>query len=315
MSGNFLKPGKTVYSEWFREYRLSDTELKQLQNCLLGIFADIRELCDEHGIGYMMCGGTLLGTVRHKGFIPWDDDIDIMMLRSDFEKFVQVLQKEQRAGRYTDYELAVPCVSEGYYFKIPKLYAKNTEYRSVSYMGNPGYNMVAVDIFVVEPVPQNHLRRLLRGLIYDLAFYASAFCLDYLHPSPVIMEKCGSNREIRRYYRFRRNVGCIFSHIGGIRLYLKICDRLGRYSGRSAYMGTPADISYRQGIFPKELFTETARGEFCGLSVIIPKDYDSYLRDQYGDYMTEPPEHEREIHVAYSMDVAKALREPEPDVQ
>ncbi len=290
-----------------KKYKVPETyqkiDLEECRDIALDILIDVADFCEKHEITYFLSVGTLLGAIRHKGFIPWDDDIDVMMLRADFEKFTDVLLKIQKNGQYTGYELALPLRSGDYCFKIPKLYAKKTKYCSISYMGNPRYNMVGLDIFVVENIPQNRLQRALRGLAYDFSFYASSFCLDHLYPSPVILAKSRKNREVRRFYRFRRCVGAFFSHVGGIRFYLKVCDRLGRYPRNTSLMGIPSGIAYNREVFDAKLFTEAEQGEFCGLTVNIPKAYADYLRNLYGDYQKIPAGEEREIHVAYRVDV------------
>ncbi len=303
MFSDIFKSGKSVYSKWFAQYRLSDEQLRDLQNCLLKILTDLKTFCDAHDICLMACAGTLLGAIRHKGFIPWDDDIDVMMLREDYDRFEKLFLEAQQNGEFKEYELAIPLVSKEYYFKIPKLYLKGTEYRSVNYMGNPRYNEVGLDFFIIEKVPQNGIRRFFRGLIHDFAFYASSFCLDARYPSPVILEKCRESREVRRFYSFRRRLGSLFSHLGGMKFYLKICAKTEEYRGKSSLCAFPTGISYNREVFPESVFTETVKCDFCGLKLDIPKDYDGYLRNLYGDYMIIPEEDEREIHVAYSLKV------------
>ena len=298
----YFRPGKEIYSGCFEKYRLDQEALESLQKRLLRIFSDIKNLCDENGIGYMMHAGTLLGTVRHQGFIPWDDDIDILMLREDYEKFRTVFRAANKAGALTDYILAEPYETPGFFFKIPKIYDRNTRFLSVNYMGNPDYNMVGVDIFIVESVPASRFVRTFRYGIYRFAFYASALCMDYMYPSPVIIKEGRSNRELGRYYDFRRLLGAMFSRLGGIRFYLGICRRMERYSGKRTLRGFPSDPVVKK-VYDLSMFTRTAEGMFCGLEVKIPADYDSFLQDQYGDYMKIPPENEREIHVAYEMEL------------
>ena len=296
---NLFKPGKGIYSAGFDEYRLSDNDIVKLQNSLLDLFLTFKKLCDDNNIGYMMWGGSLLGTVRHGGFIPWDDDIDIMMKREDYERFVKVLDNEQLCGNLKDLLLARPFESEGYYFKIPKLYKTNTEYMSINYMGNPKYNMIGIDIFILEKVPENRLIRKLRYIIYNIAYYASALCLDYMYPSPIIMERRLSDPQLKDFYDFRRSLGCIFSHLGGMDLYLRICDHAVRYNGKTSLRGIPSGTI--REFFPDHDLEQTLEADFCGHKVRILKNYDHYLKYLYGDYMQIPPKDKQEIHVAYSL--------------
>ncbi len=298
----YFRPGKEIYSECFEAYRLDDEQLERLQKRLLKIFSDIKKLCDENGIGYMMHAGSLLGTVRHQGFIPWDDDIDILMLREDYEKFRTAFREAVKSGELADYVLAEPYKSPGYYFKIPKIYDRNTKFLSVNYMGNPDYNMACVDIFIAENVPADPLVRRIRYGIYRFAFYASALCLDYMYPSPVIMEEGRRSRDLGRYYAFRRGLGGFFSHIGGMRFYLWICRRMETYSGKRLLTGFPSDPVVKNA-YDQSMFRTYATGNFCKTEVKVPADYDAFLKDQYGDYMKIPPECEREIHTAYEMEL------------
>lgn len=293
-----FRPGKGVYTTMFEQYRLSDADILLLHHDLMKIFLTFKDICDENNLRYMMWCGNLVGTVIYKGFVPWDDDIDVMITREDYDRFVEIFTARQQAGDLEDYLLAEPLCSEGYYFKIPKLYLKNTDYTSINYMGNPRYNMIGIDIFILEKVPANRVTRELRRRVYNFAYYASALCLDYKYPSPVIMQACKSNKELASFYGFRRRLGAFFSYIGGMRFYLKICGRLAHYKRQSPYRmilsGTIREV------FSDDDLAIECYGEYSGHTVRIPKNYDRYLRGMYGDYTKPPKEQDREIHVAYS---------------
>ena len=88
-----IKTAKSVLSKYIKDKR-DDEELYKLHNVLFHILKDVRDCCMRHGLTYMLGGGTCLGAVRHKGFIPWDDDVDIMMPRKDCEFLVDALKKD-----------------------------------------------------------------------------------------------------------------------------------------------------------------------------------------------------------------------------
>ena len=288
---------KSMYSKYFSEYRLSMNQIKELQKTLLEMFIDIKEVCDKYQINYMLSGGTLLGAVRHKGFIPWDDDIDIMMLRKDYERFAAVFQRELAEK----YELAEPLSDSKYVSKAPKIFKKGTTYVEVASCGIQKFDMIFIDVFIIENMAEPGLQRKIISKIYDFAFKAASVCVDYKYPSSVIIEKGKVEKDVKEYYTLRRRLGWIFSHVGGMRFYLKLVDKIGKKYKESNWLGVPSAISYNREIFDKKVFTELTEGEFCGIAVKIPKQYDVYLTNLYGDYMELPPENKREVHVAYKL--------------
>ena len=293
-----MKTSKSVYSECFEEYRMSDETLKKLQHELLGMFEDIKSVCDENSIDYMLAYGTMLGAVRHQGFIPWDDDIDIMMLRSEYEKFVGKF----KAAFPEKYVVVEPLSDPLYVSKMIKIYKRGTTFVEIPTAGVGGMDMLFIDIFLVENVPAPGLHRKLKAALYNFAFRASSVCLDYQYPSPVIEEKAREIRELDEYYRFRKRLGSVFAHLGGIRFYLRLCERLAQQKKESGWMAIPSGVSYDREIFPERVFKELITANFCGLECKIPAAYDEYLRNRYGDYMEIPPEDKREYHAAYKIE-------------
>lgn len=133
-------------------HELTPEELKALQACFLEIIKDIDRVCQEHGLCYMAAGGTALGSVRHKGFIPWDDDVDILMPREDLNRFVELF--EECMG--DKYELTTPN-SDKYQLEsmISAVYKKNTLKAAFLDYNTPFPKGVHIDIFAIESVPRN----------------------------------------------------------------------------------------------------------------------------------------------------------------
>ena len=141
-----MQDSKGLYSKCFAEYRLSYKDLHRLQQVLLTMLVDIKTVCDRHQINYMLCGGTTLGAVRHQGFIPWDDDVDVMMLRSEFNRFKKVF----RDAFSEKYELVEPLSDPRYVGKLVKIYKKGTTFIEIPTAGVGGPDMIFVDLFLIE---------------------------------------------------------------------------------------------------------------------------------------------------------------------
>ena len=290
-----MEHSKSLYSRCFDEYKLTDEQLKKLQDALLGMLVDVMAVCDKYGIDCMLAYGTTLGAVRHRGFIPWDDDVDVMMLRSEFERFREVFRSEF-PGKY---ELDEPLSDPRYVSKIVKIFKKGTSFVELPAAGVGGPDMIFIDLFLIENVPAPGIGRKLVKLAYETAFKAASLCVDYRYPSPPIMEKCRTDPELKKYYRTRRLLGFFPATLGGMSFYLKICEKLADRKKKSGWLGIPGDGNYTEAIYPAGIYTETATAEFCGYQMKIPKDYDTYLRQLYGDYMQIPPPEKQEYHSAY----------------
>ena len=294
-----MKSSKALYSRCFKEYELQGENLKRLQDNLLEMFLDIKQVCETYDIKYMLSGGTLLGAVRHGEFIPWDDDIDLMMLRREYERFksvfVEVLSDK--------YELVEPLQDKYVICKQPKIYKKHSVYVEIPTAGIPEHGELFIDLFVIENVPKPGLKRKIKAKIYDFAYKASSVCADYVYPSPVIEEKAKKDSELNEYYTFRKRMGSVFSHLGGLHFYLSICNCLGKGKEETGWMGIPSGINYEKEIVPSRVYEELTTGTFCGYKVSIPQNYDIYLRNLYGDYMQIPPEEKREYHAAYKVEL------------
>ena len=290
---------KALYAEIFKDYQLSEEQLKTLQEELLKMFLDLKRVFDKHCINYMMSGGSLLGTIRHSGFIPWDDDIDLMMTRYNYELLKKVFDDELG----DKYILAEPLSDPKYINKMPKIFKKNTTYVEIPTAGIDSYHMMFIDLFIIENMPKPGIKRRINSLIYDIAFKGTSACCDYLYPSPPIIERMRENTVLRKYYSKRRIIGSIFSHIGGYNFYSRLLQRIASKYNETGWKGVPSAISYNREIFESEVFEKLTTGVFCGVEVKIPLYFDKYLNNLYGDYMIIPPENKREVHIAYKIDV------------
>ena len=278
-------------SDYLRE--LTDDESKALKQALLAMYVDIARLCEAHNLTVMLCGGSCLGAIRHKGFIPWDDDLDLLMPRRDYEQLIRLLEQ---GALGENYEFNTPNSKTDAKNVFLKIYRRNTLNVDI-YSDTPAFPQgIAIDVFALDAVPRTRFGQYVKGLIANGLQFASIVVLYAQYPSEHLREFMSLDRDMLRRYRFK----CMLGRILGIIPHSKwvwwfdrfvVCDRDDRQ------WGIPTGRKYYNGeIFPREVYVPAAEAEFEGMKVHIPNQFDPYLRNLYKDYMQLPPEDKRERH-------------------
>ena len=271
-------------------YELSEEKLEALKSCLLNMAADVVSVCERNGIRISLAGGSALGAVRHHGFIPWDDDLDLMMPRSDYPKFCEVFQRE--LGK--QYELVAPNMGEKYKNRFPKVFKRGTVFRTIAFMDSDLPNEIFLDIFLLENAPRPGIVRFFKGLWCNALMYASSRAEMYRCDNPVLRSHMSATEETKRSYARTVLVGKLFSVIP-LRTWFDWVDRAVQHKAVTGYLGLPTGRKHYFGeIFPESVFLPFAKGKFEGLELPLPADCDAYLRNLYGDYMQIPPPEKRE---------------------
>ena len=250
-------------------------EIKELQQIELGILLDVDRVCREEGIEYFLGEGTLLGAVRHHGFIPWDDDVDLIMKRPEYERFLQVAQR----ALGEKYQVQHFTTVENYWSPFIKirLVAGEQKYRQQHIAHLTRNNGPYIDIFPMEYVPkedspaqrrQSFKIRLFRGM------------LSY---------KLGLRRADTLKKKIVRLCACFYS----VKRIHKTLDKtFKKYAslGKTDYLATLASYhDYKCQTVPASVYDEQLFVDFEGHQLPIPKEYDYLLTKIYGDYMTPPP--------------------------
>ena len=276
-------------------HKFSDEELKTVQTLILEIYRDVKKLCDEHGLTLMLGGGSCLGAVRHRGFIPWDDDMDCVMPRADYEKFKLIF--DSALGE--KYALQVPNlnghIASNLFMKVVR--REGPFYREIGQALSPGEKGLWLDIVPMDYAPENPFKRLCKGLFCDaLAFLAVSQYL-YKFKDPLYAAAMKGSFWGRMKYYARNALGFLMS----VRPYThryNAFDRLCRGKEETSLVTFPAGIRHYLGeCMPKDVFLPAGEGEFEGESAVLPGKAHRYLRHMYGaDYMKLPPEEKRKGH-------------------
>lgn len=249
---------------------------------LLNLLQRFDHICRNYQLRYFVYGGTALGAIRHKGIIPWDDDIDIGMPRSDYERLLMI------AERWDEKEVEVKSIynDHSYCYPFAKLYDTHTtlvEQERCLYVGG-----IFLDIFPLDGVPEDEEKR--KSL---LSRYAKARRICIALTIDNKWGECKSIKE-RLYWIKCRLFGLIFNR----EKWLRRCDEIAKtykYEECITVQNFHGIAGYRE-IIPKACLGEGCILPFDGLQVIGPAMPDKYLTYIYGDYMTPPPIEKRKPH-------------------
>ena len=262
---------------------LPESELRRLQLVQLELLEELDRVCRKHGIRYLMDGGTMIGAVRHKGFIPWDDDIDVAMLREDYEKFKRVAWDLNSDLCFFQDHTTDPHYRWGY----GKLRKKGTSFIRQGQEHIRCQDGVFIDIFPFDDIPKSRFMQKLQDMYL--------FCLRKILWSEVGRVAC---RGVWRTWYW------LLSKIPH-RLVLAMVDALAAKSRNDSprkvrILMFPAFTKKGEYGLDKRVLLEVEEFEFEGKKFLGYKNYDERLSAEYGDYMKLPPEAERVPHLEFS---------------
>ena len=274
-----------------------DGELARQTSCIqkadLLIIQELDRICQKHGIGYFICGGTQLGYMRHEGFIPWDDDVDVGMLRSDYDRFLQVAEKELSEGFFLQTRKTDP--------NIPYLFSKirmdHTEYITTYNEFRDFHKGVCLDIFPFDYLPDHP--QLCQGFIKEVLKYSREhhdLANRKYGDVPKLVEP--RNALERRYYREEEQELQKYRLLDLGPSQKKYVDAATRYNAQAQELGLTIVASFIPTFTYVDLndLLPYQRGMFAGVEVSLAKRPDVFLEMQYGDYMQLPPPHLRVPH-------------------
>ena len=253
--------------------------LRKVQLVQLEIAKEIKRVCKENNIRYFLTAGTLLGAVRHKGFIPWDDDLDIGMLQEDYDKFCQIAQKVLS----NKYQFVNWQIDPYYALPIGKVCKKGTIFQEgKSYKGNT--NGIYVDIIVYHNAPLNPKTR---QYLIDRLNILERLILMKNHYRPWI-ENNKINWKKRLMYLPIQLCSCFFTRENLINKHIALQSQ-PKTDSLYGSLG-PRHVT----ILPRRWFENTHEITFEDTEFAVCDEVKQYLCAVYGDYMQLPPKNERE---------------------
>lgn len=269
-------------------------KLEKVHEILLAYILEVDRICKKHNIKYFLAGGTLLGAIRHKGFIPWDDDADVMMLREDYDKFIKVAQDELPPNLFVQN----PKTEKLNHHVFTKIRIDNTLFATAhtgKFMNM--HNGIFFDILSQDNTSNNKL-------IQKIHIYATLITRSMVFNkwAKKRMKTGGNHPILCRIANFTKD---IFSF--GFLEYIQdhtITFFKNKEDAKYLYDGMGRNL--RRGVFPKKWLEEVIYVDFEGYKLPVPKYYDEYLTYLYGDYMQMIPVSKRRTsHSIVLMDLGE----------
>lgn len=263
---------------------METNELKSLHGELLKMMKEIHQICMEYDIKYSMLAGTMLGAIRHKGFIPWDDDIDLSMTYDNYKKFIDVMAHLNHPWLEIEYPL------EKNYNYFIKVYNKNTTLVEIDYQND--IKGVFIDVFPVVCAGDTYEE--VNRRITKCSFYKALLSRKLGTIKNDTLK--GKTFEFLSYFFPKRF------------LYNRIIASYEEANSKERKLSTVL-FSWNKDTMPTEMYRKISLynfedTQFCGFS-----NYDKYLSDKFGDYMKLPPEDKRNPHHFKVLDLNTPYRE------
>jgi lipopolysaccharide cholinephosphotransferase len=271
-------------SSYSGESVLSDKQLKKLQELSLMILDDVIYICKENNIEFLLIGGSAIGALRNKGFIPWDDDIDIAMTRENYEVF-----HDKFSCEFSEKYLITDSRDKKNYGRvIPKIRIKGTTYRTILEhdLGECGIRM---DIFIIENTYNNKVLRYIHGILSLFFGFALSCRRLYMWRKEFSKLYNGMSFKIKKIFGFVFSFTSIDKWARWTDYWYSKCK-----DNKSEYVTLPSDVKHFFGEIEKR--RDICNGhivEYEHRNVKVPLKYDEYLKKRYGDYMQEPSENDR----------------------
>ena len=267
---------------------MADYNIRELQLRILNTLQTVDDVCRHHNLRYYICAGTMIGAIRHKGFIPWDDDIDIAMPRPDYERLI---------ANHRDWlpqPLEMICAEDDVTYPLPFAKIQDSSTTLIERMHLKYVGGIYIDVFPVDGVPDNKIVRKWHFVRYE--YYKRALYLLYRDPYkrgkgpsswlPLLCRKIYTLTEVQN--KIRRIL---------TRYDYDKCNNVADYDDGS------------KGVIQKSILGTPTPYTFENIEVMGVEHFHAYLSNKYGDYMTIPKQSEQRQHNFHYMDLNSPYRD------
>ena len=281
-----------------------DNELALLKMTLLEMLDDISKAFNSAGFSWSLGGGSVLGTIRHKGFIPWDDDIDLNITRTDFNNLLS--QFDDLLG--DKYVLCAPELGKQHGLAHAQIKKKGTICRSFHELAKTDEQSgIFIDLFVAESVPDSRFLYCIHGF-FCLFFGYLLSCRKCFEDAKALANYTGDSAEAMRVFSRKARIGSVLRWIpldGLAMLTVRVYSLYSRYNtGRIAF--PTGRGHYFKETYPRSELCNYVKMMFEGREVNVPVGYSHYMEVLYGrDYMIPPALEERERHPFFELDFGR----------
>lgn len=254
--------------------------LIKLHNVLFEILEEVVKICEKNDLTYFLISGTLLGAIRHKGFIPWDDDLDIAMSRQDYEIFLKLCQNQLKDNYYIHYHLTDP----NYWLPFAKVRKNGTIFEEKAVVSIKSHKGIFIDIFPLDNANKQ------RSVIQDI----QAFLTKKI--SSIIIHKRGLN--IGKPKSLVKLLLFIIRplKIQSMSIFQQRIMSLNSNNKSKYFINLGSYYNYVNETMPKNKYYPPVQVEFNGKNFNAPNDWDYVLTRIYGNYMQLPPVEKRVTH-------------------
>lgn len=259
---------------------MSKEDLRKMQLIQLEMLIEVDRICRKNNIKYCIIAGTLLGAIRHKGYIPWDDDADIGMLREEYEKFKKVCDKELNKDKFFFQDHSnTPEYRWGY----GKLRRNGTVFVRKGQEHLKFKTGVFIDIFPLDGVPDNAIKRGWHNLKCTIV-------------RKLLWSEAGKKSANNFFEKWIYSLLSVIPLNYIFKLHSRLIEKSNKSPSKMVRILTFPTPAKRKYGYLRKWYEELAEIEFEGYKFYAPKDFDEYLTYKFGNYMELPPENERNGH-------------------